>query len=195
MSASWKSSSTQPTGIACTGRRLAVRTAPRPTTTASPPSSALTDGTRVTIIGRQQFTLPLFWQVFDLDLVPDLKARLVTHAYQTFFDRTIANFEALVEGRDIRIGRPMDEPAPVAAEQLMPLLQKLGETAMPLLQRTLRGDTAQADASQWTDADGFTHGTSVTETSATEPDRWMAELSRFVEGLRRAAQRDLNLVT
>jgi hypothetical protein len=153
------------------------------------------DGTRVSIVGRQQFTLPLFWQVFDLDLIPDLKARLVTHAYQTFFDRTIANFEALVEGRDIRIGRPIDEPAPVAAEQLMPLLQKLGEAAMPLLQRTLRGDTAQADASQWTDADGFTHGTSVTETSATEPDRWMTELSRFVEGLQRAAQRDLNLVT
>ena len=46
------------------------------------------EGTRVTIVGRQQFTLPLFWQVFDLDLLPDLKSMLVTHAYQTFFDRT-----------------------------------------------------------------------------------------------------------
>ena len=93
------------------------------------------DGTRVTITGRQQFTLPMFWQVFDPDIVPGLKARLVTHAYQTFFDRTIANFEALVEGRDIRIGRPVDEPAPPPVEQLMPLLQQIGEIAMPLLQQ------------------------------------------------------------
>ena len=78
------------------------------------------DGTRVTITGRQQFALPTFWQVFDPDIVPGLKARLVTHAYQTFFDRTIANFEALVEGRDIRIGRPVDEPASPPVEQLMP---------------------------------------------------------------------------
>ena len=69
------------------------------------------ESTCITIIGRQLFTLPLFWQVFDLDLVPDLKAVLVTHAYRTFFDRTLANFEALVEGRDIRLGRPVDEPA------------------------------------------------------------------------------------
>ena len=59
---------------------------------------------QVTITGRQQFALPLFWQVFDPDVVPGLKDRMVTQAYQTFFDRTIANFEALVEGRDIRIG-------------------------------------------------------------------------------------------
>ena len=126
--------------------------------------------------------------------MPELKAQLVTHAYQTFFDRTIANFEALVEGRDIRIGRPVDEPAPLPAEQLMPLLQKIGEAAMPLLQRTLRGEGAQGKTNQWTDADGFTHGTPATERSAAEPDRWMAEVSRFIEGLRLAAQRDLKLV-
>ena len=67
--------------------------------------------------------------------MPGLKAKLVTHAYQTFFDRTIANFEALVEGRDIRIGRPVDEPAPPPPNRLMPLLQRIGEIAMPLLQR------------------------------------------------------------
>ena len=101
------------------------------------------DGTRVTITGRQQFTLPTFWQVFDPDIVPGLKARLVTHAYQTFFDRTIANFEALVEGRDIRIGRPVDEPAPPPVEQLMPLLQRIGEIAMPLLQQLAGRQTGQ----------------------------------------------------
>ena len=95
-------------------------------------------GTRVSIIGRQQFTLPLFWQVFDLDLVPEIKSILVTHAYQTFFDRTLANFEALVEGRDIRLGKRTDEPTPLPLEELMPLLQKLGEIAMPLMQKIMQ---------------------------------------------------------
>ena len=116
------------------------------------------DGTRVTITGRQQFTLPMFWQVFDPDIVPGLKARLVTHAYQTFFDRTIANFEALVEGRDIRIGRPVDEPAPPPVEQLMPLLQQIGEIAMPLLRQLAgRNDGTMAGADHRIDSDGFVH--------------------------------------
>ncbi len=72
--------------------------------------------------------------MFDLNLVPDIKSVLVTHAYRTFFDRTLANFEALVEGRDIRIGRPVDEPATVTAEQIMQLLGRVGEIAAPLLQ-------------------------------------------------------------
>lgn len=156
------------------------------------------EGTRVTIAGRQQFTLPLFWQVFDLDLVPDIKALLVTHAYQTFFDRTVVNFEALVEGRDIRIGKPTDEPSPLPLEQLMPLLEKFGEVAMPLVQRIMqRSNAATIDPHRWIDADGFTHilPTAATQPSSAEPttatDRWIAEIARFVEGFGRAAQRDL----
>ena len=101
------------------------------------------EGTCITIVGRQLFTLPLFWQVFDLNLVPDIKSVLVTHAYRTFFDRTLANFEALVEGRDIRLGRPVDEPAPATADRLLELLGKIGEIAAPLLQRA--DQAAQTD--------------------------------------------------
>ncbi len=78
------------------------------------------DGTRVTILGRQQFTLPPALAALDLDLVPDLRAHLVTDAYRTFFDRTLANIEATAEGRDVRIGRPLptvdgpDDPLPSA---------------------------------------------------------------------------------
>ncbi len=155
-----------------------------------------TEGTRVTIIGRQQFTLPLFWQVFDLDLIPDLKAILVTHAYRTFFDRTIANFEALVEGRDIRVGRPVDEPAPLPMEQLMPLLQRIGEIAMPLLQR-LAGQAGQPPSdNRLVDADGFVHitpGIANADESADVLDRWVAEITLFLKGLSQAAQRDLTL--
>lgn len=149
-------------------------------------------GTRVSIIGRQQFTLPLFWQVFDLDLVPEIKSVLVTHAYQTFFDRTLANFEALVEGRDIRLGKPTDEPSPLPLEQLMPLLQKLGEAAMPLLQKIMQRDPPETtEPEQWVDADGFTHVLPATAEAATGSDRWLGEISRFFEGFRQAAQRDL----
>jgi uncharacterized protein (DUF362 family) len=152
------------------------------------------DGTRVTIMGRQQFALPLFFQVFDLDLVPDLKAALVTHAYQTFFDRTLANFEALVEGRDIRIGKPTDEPSPLPIEQLMPLLQKIGEIAMPLVQKIMQTSQPAVTGPQHrVDSDGFTHITPVAPAQQTlaEPDRWLAEIGRFLEGFRLAAQRDL----
>jgi uncharacterized protein (DUF362 family) len=156
------------------------------------------EGTRVTIIGRQLFTLPLFWQVFDLNLVPAIKSMLVTHAYSTFFDRTMANFEALVEGREIRIGRPVDEPAPPAMEQLMPLLQRIGEIVMPLVQRmTERSGSATTDGRRRIDADGFVHITPASsspltmETPALELDRWIAEIARFITGFRDAAQHDL----
>ena len=62
--------------------------------------------TLVSVVGRQQFTLPLFWQVFNLDYNPPLKGFLIAQAYTTFFSQTMANFEARYEGRDVRIGRP-----------------------------------------------------------------------------------------
>jgi uncharacterized protein (DUF362 family) len=153
------------------------------------------DGTQITITGRQQFTLPPFWQVFDLNILPKLKAHLVTHAYQTFFDRTIANFEALVEGRDIRIGKPVDEPAPPPMEQIMPLLQRIGEIAIPLLQQLAgkRDPTGTSEARR-TDTDGFVHITppqSIALGTASNPEQWIAEFSSFIDGLSQAVQRDL----
>lgn len=62
------------------------------------------ENTEIIIAGRQQFTLPLFWQIVNLDMYPAVKDPLVTHAYETFFSGTIANFEAAYDGRDIRIG-------------------------------------------------------------------------------------------
>jgi hypothetical protein len=147
-------------------------------------------GTQVTITGRQQFTLPLFFQVFDPEMVPGLKPRLVTHAYQTFFDRTIANFEALVEGRDIRIGRPVDEPALPPMEQLMPMLQRVAEIATPLLQRFTNGGAAMQQPAPQVDADGFVH---VVPEAITNPelDRLGAELSRFAAEFGQAVARDM----
>jgi len=67
-----------------------------------------TGDTLVSIFGRQLFALPMFWQVVDLDQFPQLKKVLVTHAYTTFFTNTLANFEAVYEGREVRIGRDLN---------------------------------------------------------------------------------------
>ena len=64
--------------------------------------------TDITIVARQQFTLPLFWQVINMDFFPQIKDALVSDAYTTFFSRTIANFEAAFEGRKVETGRSWD---------------------------------------------------------------------------------------
>ena len=82
-----------------------------------------TEGTRVTVRGRQLFTLPPAWSGIDLDLVPELKTPLVEDAYRRFFTATFDNLEACFEGRPFRIGRPAptgDEP--LATESLHQLL-------------------------------------------------------------------------
>ena len=62
--------------------------------------------TLVTIVARQKFTLPLFWQAVNLDLNPPVKDFLVSDAYYTYFSDTLNNFEAKYEGREFRIGKP-----------------------------------------------------------------------------------------
>ena len=82
------------------------------------------DGTRVTVRGRQLFTLPAAWSGVDLDLLPEVKKPLVEDAYRRFFTATFDNLEACFEGRPFRIGRPAptgDEP--LATESLHQLMQ------------------------------------------------------------------------
>jgi hypothetical protein len=69
------------------------------------------NATFVSIFGRQKFTLPLFWEIINLDNFPTLKHVLVTHAYATFFTQTMANLEAVYEGRDVRIGKAWNHKA------------------------------------------------------------------------------------
>jgi|ERR1017187_1393942 uncharacterized protein (DUF362 family) len=64
------------------------------------------DQTRVTIVARQKFALPLFWQAINMDLTPKIKNALVVDAYTRYFRQTIANFEAQYQGREFRVGRP-----------------------------------------------------------------------------------------
>ena len=70
--------------------------------------SDLPGGTAITIVARQKFTLPLFWQALNMDYYPQIKDRMVSDAYVTFFSRTMANFEAAYEGRDTALGEYWD---------------------------------------------------------------------------------------
>ncbi len=77
----------------------------------------------------------------------------------------------------------------------MPLLQRVGEIALPLLQR-LAGTRDQPGASEAyrTDTDGFVHITptqSIAWGTASDPEQWIAEISRFIDGFSQAVQRDL----
>ncbi|MFN0121848.1 MAG: DUF362 domain-containing protein [Blastocatellia bacterium] len=78
--------------------------------------------TLVTIMGRQLFTLPVFWKIVNLELNPMLREYLVANAYSDFFTRTLNNFEAKYEGREIRIGRAWNheqgEPGAAANERM-----------------------------------------------------------------------------
>ncbi len=118
-------------------------------------------GTSVTIFGRQLFVLPPLWQSIDRAINTELREQLVTDAYDTFFGRTLANLEAIVEGRDIRIGRPAtatsDAPLPSA------VVEQLIENAIDWL-GTLRPAQDRAapprsgpKVAPGIDADGFIH--------------------------------------
>ena len=66
--------------------------------------------TRLTVLGRQLFTLPPYWQSVDLTRFPEVRDRLVEDAYRRFFTATFDNLEACYEGRDFRVGRPAADP-------------------------------------------------------------------------------------
>lgn len=65
-------------------------------------------GTEITIVARQEFRLPPFWQMINLDRFPEIKNRFVATEYFKFFDETIDNFARASAGEDVQIGRAWD---------------------------------------------------------------------------------------
>jgi len=102
-------------------------------------------GTGVSIVGKQAFTLPPFWKLFDISLVPELEINLTNHAYSTFFGRTLANFEALVEGRDVAVGVSPDTPAPAPAIAIEHAVRRVVDVAEPWLTSLRPPPRAKAD--------------------------------------------------
>ncbi len=89
--------------------------------------------TLVTVFGRQLFALPAALDPAALERTPQLKAQLIEHAYRQFFSRTFSNFEALCEGRDVRVGEACvlpQEPGEIAARPI----DSLGETVAQVLE-------------------------------------------------------------
>jgi hypothetical protein len=165
--------------------------------------------TIVTILGKQLFVLPPFWQAMSLDLNPDLRAHLVTDAYRTFFDRSVANLEALLEDRDIRIGKAWHQPttpddhAPPPSQSVERIVsQTISRVKDWLPQTNLASPPAETGAA---DDNGFVHFSASTaqlspaletQNSATAPTysglpTTMGSVTRFWTGLAESISRDL----
>jgi len=98
--------------------------------------------TEVRIFARQQFALPLFFRVFDVNLAPEIRDPIIESAYATFFTRTIANLQAAYDGRDFRIGREPASPSGNGAGPSVARLLATGAAAAAELLRH-RGDMAR----------------------------------------------------
>ncbi|MBC7779729.1 MAG: DUF362 domain-containing protein, partial [Proteobacteria bacterium] len=106
-----------------------------------------TGQTTVEIFARQQFSLPLFFQVFDVDMLPGVRDPIVERAYTTFFTGTLANLQAAYEGRAFRIGHdPVEHVDAAGATGDLPRYLATAAAAIAELLRH-RGDVA--DFSQW----------------------------------------------
>lgn len=123
--------------------------------------------TLVTIVARQKFTLPLFWQVVNLDLSPAIKQVLVSDAYATYFNGTLNNFEAAFEGRPFRIGQPWlddsqegnssDSPEQVLTDLAAKTLHQVDHLTSRLTQREWVKHIWPPDPAPTVDAEGFSH--------------------------------------
>ena len=104
--------------------------------------------TTVRIFARQQFALPLFFQVFDVNMAPSIRDPIIESAYATFFAGTIANLQAAYDGRDFRIGQDSTEASDVdqAGKRDLPRYLATAAAAVAELLRH-RGDVA--DLGQW----------------------------------------------
>jgi len=149
--------------------------------------------TEVTIVARQQFALPLFWQVINMDLVPQIKDELVSNAYTTFFSRTMANVEAAAEGRETRAGQRWDErmgegdagSAGIPTAAVTDLLAKILSSAQPVwaLLNNVRQRPAEPAAGP----------EPVPGTSPPPPDT-AGPVAEFLQGLAEAVRKDLRSV-
>ena len=114
-------------------------------------------GTRVTVRGRQLFSLPPAWAGVDLDLWPEVRTPLLEEAYRRFFTTTFDNLEACFEGREFRIGRPAPDPRePLLTRSVELLLTAAREWVADRTgpRAPTAGDTAQGPV---VDDHGFTH--------------------------------------
>jgi uncharacterized protein (DUF362 family) len=104
--------------------------------------------TTVRIFARQQFALPLFFHVFDVNMVPGIRDPIIESAYTSFFAGTIANLQAAYDGRDFRIGQDPGEASDPEQAGKRDLPRYLA-TAVAAIAELLRHRGDVADFGQW----------------------------------------------
>lgn len=174
------------------------------------------DRTRIRIFARQQFALPLAFQIFDVNLAPGLRDPIIDSAYTTFFAGTVTNLQAAYEGRDFRIGR---EPSAEAGHDGKRDLARHLATAAAALAEMLRHKGDLAQVGQWlfgaagglspasvsrpavVDGDGFRHFAPRTQGNSRDDEALVAGIAAIVRdapellsGLVDAVQQDLDRV-
>jgi hypothetical protein len=149
----------------------------------------------VTIVARQKFALPLFWQMINLDFFPQIKDKLVSDAYVTFFSRTMANYEAVCEGREPFIGQHCDaaygEPGLEAPHFVAQQLQDLLAVFSGVLEKFLLPSMSNGRAPEGSlDELGYHHFSHppVPQNSAAKV------IKDFAVDLARALEKDLKLM-
>jgi hypothetical protein len=114
--------------------------------------------TRVTIRGRQLFTLPTVLDAVDLPSLPELHGPLLEEAYRRFFTSTFDNLEACFEGREFRTGRPPPDPTePLLTESVRMLVDGLTARTGGDEARQREGHRHEADPDPALDVHGFRH--------------------------------------
>jgi hypothetical protein len=158
--------------------------------------------TRVTLFGRQLFTLPPVIEGMHLENQPLLEDFLTRLAYEEFFSRTFANFEALLDGRDVKIGvpnpsmrSPFDAP-PRSIERIQAVALRLAELAgaafeqfRPMLKSSALNEAASSAGV--TDEQGFRHFRAAPVPAPDEPAGAVTPWSRLFDGYSEALTRDV----
>lgn len=127
--------------------------------------------TAISIVGRQEFSLPVFWQMMQLDLNPALKNYLVADAYKTFFNKTLANFTAQFEQREYRVGQPWTaakdgaRPEPVSAKMASSVRELTDKSRIEIDRITARFSLRNPTPTPiFVDEQGFSHFAAPTDT-------------------------------
>jgi uncharacterized protein (DUF362 family) len=149
-------------------------------------------GTKITIVARQKFALPIFWQVINMDYFPEMKNTLVSDSYVRFFSRTMANFEAVCEGRNTYIGKEFNEDygeegafsKPLEAEQLKNIFSLVSGLVKKWMQR---GNKDGGATSVEVDEHGYQHF----QTNTQPKDA----VRGFFDDLSKAVQKDVGLLS
>ncbi len=157
-------------------------------------------GTRVSIVARQEFALPLFWQAVNIDYAPQIKDAIVSDAYTRFFSRTMANYEAAFEGRNVGIGvdpdavfgEPGTEVNSLPLEQIAGVVFKVAGSLAPLLMQLKESAVSTGMPPQLDDqspdddrGNGFRKGFAPLASRLAGP---------FLKDLFNAVEKDLNML-